>query len=522
MRAEACATPLMWPQTLGVRLAGLFPPRIEDVPVAGTAPENPALLAIYLNTPLSSSVRAELLAEIRRRHGAALLDQAIHGLARRFPELSAQRVLSRPQAVVGVMLVMLFLMALVLFPSSTWLALVWMLSLAFGLNGAFRALLALVAPRASAGALLCDAGLPTYTLLVPLYREAAVLPDLVDSLLKLDYPRGQLDIKLVVEEDDIETVAAAHRQAARDAALEVIEVPVGGPRTKPKAANYALAFARGEYLVVYDAEDRPEPDQLKKSISTFRARGGATACLQARLHIQNCDHNWLVGMAALDYSLWFGKLLPGLDRIGAPMPLGGTSNHFRTAVLREIGGWDAFNVTEDADIGIRLAQMGYRVSMLDSTTYEEGPIAVGAWLKQRSRWLKGHMQTWLVHMRDPLTLMRRTGLTGFLAFQIFVGGGVVFALANPLLWIAFLAGLVLHGSGPGVVVPGSGLLISHILLTYLAVLAPRRRGWDELVSYGLTVIAYWGLVSAAGYRGAWQLITRPFFWEKTTHGVMPG
>lgn len=229
----------------------------------------------------------------------------------------------------------------------------------------------------------------------------------------------------------------------------------------------------------------------------------------------------MAGMSAMDYELWFGALLPGLDRIGAPMPLGGTSNHFRTAVLREIGGWDAFNVTEDADIGIRLAQRGYRVSMLDSTTFEEGPIAVGAWLRQRSRWFKGHMQTWLVHMRHPLALMRRTGPVGFFAFQIFLGGGVLFALANPLLWLAFLVSLALHATGPGLMIPGAGLLTSHILLTYLAVLAPRKRGWDELAPYGFTVIAYWALVSAAGYRGAWQLITRPFFWEKTTHGVTP-
>jgi cellulose synthase/poly-beta-1,6-N-acetylglucosamine synthase-like glycosyltransferase len=189
-------------------------------------------------------------------------------------------------------------------------------------------------------------------------------------------------------------------------------------------------------------------------------------------------------------------------------------------VLRDIGGWDAFNVTEDADIGIRLSQLGYRVAMLDSTTFEEAPIAVGAWLRQRSRWLKGYMQTWLVHMRDPVALVRRTGLSGFLAFQLFIGGGVIFALANPPLWLALGIMLLMDG-GSGAAIPGIGLLTSNVLLTYLAVLAPRRRGWDALAPYGLTVIAYWGLVSAAGYRGAWQLITKPFFWEKTMHGIVP-
>ena len=226
-------------------------------------------------------------------------------------------------------------------------------------------------------------------------------------------------------------------------------------------------------------------------------------------------------MFALDYALWFDVLLPGLERIGVPMPLGGTSNHFRTSILREIGGWDAFNVTEDADIGIRLSQLGYGVAMLDSTTFEECPSGLYAWLRQRSRWLKGYMQTWLVHMRDPAALARRTGMKGFFAFQLFLGGGVVFALANPLLWAGLAAALILDwrlwGSGFGLV-PGGGLLAINILLTYLAMIGPRRRGWDDLSPYGLTVVVYWALVSWAGYRGLWQLITRPFFWEKTTHG----
>jgi cellulose synthase/poly-beta-1,6-N-acetylglucosamine synthase-like glycosyltransferase len=197
--------------------------------------------------------------------------------------------------------------------------------------------------------------------------------------------------------------------------------------------------------------------------------------------------------------------------------------HFRNAVLRDIGGWDAFNVTEDADIGIRLAQLGYGVSMIDSTTYEEAPVALGAWLRQRSRWLKGYMQTWLVHMRDPVALLRRAGPGGFCAFQLFIGGGIVFALANPLLWVAFLGSLLLgwralvdFGH-----VPGASLLANNLLLTYLAMISPGRRGRGDLAPYGLTVIAYWAMVSVAGYRALMQLVTRPFFWEKTTHGVTP-
>jgi cellulose synthase/poly-beta-1,6-N-acetylglucosamine synthase-like glycosyltransferase len=229
-------------------------------------------------------------------------------------------------------------------------------------------------------------------------------------------------------------------------------------------------------------------------------------------------------MFALDYALWFEMLLPGLDRIGVPMPLGGTSNHFRTQVLRDIGGWDAFNVTEDADIGIRLSQLGYGVSMIASTTFEEAPVEISAWLRQRSRWLKGYMQTWLVHMRHPLRLLRRAGPLGFLAFQLFLGGGIVFALVNPVLWAAFLAAALFaaplwSGFAP---LPGASLLANNLMLTYLAVMSPGRRGRSDLAPYGLTVIVYWALVSLAGYRALVQLVTRPFFWEKTIHGVTPG
>jgi cellulose synthase/poly-beta-1,6-N-acetylglucosamine synthase-like glycosyltransferase len=512
---------------LALRLTRLFLPLENCILTADPSRENQLWLRRHLGArPVRLVSRPALLAQLRLRHGARVLDQAVFGLARRFPELSAQTVMTPGQGAALCLLLAAVLAAAALWPLGALRAGVAVLSLAFAASGVFRVSLALLARHGRGPAADRATSLPSYTVLVPLYREAAVLPALVTSLAQLDYPRRLLDIKLVVEEDDRETVAAARAlAAAHGAPFEVVEVPPGGPRTKPKAANYALAFARGEYLVVYDAEDRPEPDQLRKAVATFRASSRHTACLQARLSFYNADHNWLTRMFALDYALWFEALLPGLDRIGVPMPLGGTSNHFRTAVLRDIGGWDAFNVTEDADIGIRLAQLGYRVSMLDSTTFEEAPVRLGAWLRQRSRWLKGYMQTWLVHMRDPAALMRRTGLSGFLAFQLFVGGGVIFALANPPLWAAFLAALLLHWfegtTGPGAAIPGAGLLANNVLLTYLAVLAPRKRGWDTLAPYGLTVIAYWGLVSAAGYRGIWQLCTRPFFWEKTMHGVVP-
>jgi cellulose synthase/poly-beta-1,6-N-acetylglucosamine synthase-like glycosyltransferase len=474
------------------------------------------------DVPLYQVSRAELHERLRARFDPQVLDEAVFGLGRAAPELSARTVVTRRQRAFFLSLASIIVVILIVAPGAMAGFAALALSLGYMTASLFRASLALLGSRALPHIVPSSTALPPYTIMVPLYREVAVLPGLVRALGKLDYPAELLDIKLVLEADDQDTIAAA-RALSKDAPvpLELVLVPHGGPRTKPKAINHALAFARGEYVVVYDAEDRPEPDQLKRAVATFRAGPRTLACLQARLNFYNARHNWLTRMFALDYALWFDVLMPGLDRIGVPMPLGGTSNHFRTAVLRAIGGWDAFNVTEDADIGIRLAQLGHGVAMLDSTTFEEAPTRVGPWLRQRSRWMKGYLQTWLVHMRDPVALLRRTGLSGFLSFQLFVGGALVFALVTPPLWIAFLLAFLPQAGGTGLtpLVPGSGLLAGNLLLTWLAVLAPRRRGWEGLAPYGLSVPLYWALIAAAGYRGLWQLFTRPFFWEKTEHGA---
>jgi cellulose synthase/poly-beta-1,6-N-acetylglucosamine synthase-like glycosyltransferase len=284
-----------------------------------------------------------------------------------------------------------------------------------------------------------------------------------------------------------------------------VRVPPSFPRTKPKAANFALHLARGEFVVVFDAEDQPEPDQLRKAVAEFRRAPRATACLQARLVFHN-RKRWIAAQAALDYSLWFGFLLQGLDRLGVPMPLGGTSNHFRTSVLRTICAWDPFNVTEDADIGIRLAALGYRVSMLDSTTFEESPEHVGAWIRQRSRWLKGYMQTWLVHSRRAPQFLRQTGMRGFVAFHLFIGGTVVSALVNPLLWLALVASAA-FGEPDGLqrgqleYISAGGLIVSNGILTILTMAASAWRSDGKFAPHGILVPLYWLLISVAAYRG---------------------
>ena len=236
-----------------------------------------------------------------------------------------------------------------------------------------------------------SAELPTYTVIVALYREVAVVKRLVAALDALDYPREKLQTIFVVEPDDFAT-----RSALDDMRLgppyEIVVAPRIGPRTKPKALNVALARARGTFTAIFDAEDRPEPDQLRRAVAEFQRQGQQLACVQARLCIDNTADGWLTRLFTAEYCGQFDVFLPGLAARALPLPLGGSSNHFRTAVLREVGGWDPYNVTEDADLGMRLARCGYRTDMIASTTLEEAPARVRPWLHQRTRWFKGWLR----------------------------------------------------------------------------------------------------------------------------------
>lgn len=475
--------------------------------------------------PLS---RAEIVKTIENCLGETLCDEATFALERHEPQFSARRVVTPMQlkwfATVAAGLVLLSL----LLPSAMEILLTVSVAAGYLANVVFRGWLFWVG---SADAVPeCDAQStekpdewPEYTVLVPLYHEANMVWVITAALLRLDYPRDHLDVKFIVEADDVDTARVA-LVAAKQYDFEVLHVPVGEPRTKPRACNYALQLARGEFLVIYDAEDQPEPDQLKKAVVAFRNAPQEVACLQARLNFFNARENWLTRMFALDYGLWFDYLLPGLDRLGIPMPLGGTSNHFRSEALRAIHGWDPFNVTEDADIGIRLARLGFRVRTLDSTTYEEATNAFGNWLRQRTRWMKGYIQTWLVHMRDPRELLRNAGLGGFFGFQLFVGGSVISAILNPLLWLLFVSSFFLPLPPSGISsitgpVSAFTLVIGNALFTYLTMLGSYRRGWLELSPYGLSVPLYWLLISCAAYRALWHLVRDPWHWEKTAHGL---
>ncbi|MBA3709582.1 MAG: glycosyltransferase, partial [Planctomycetes bacterium] len=375
-------------------------------------------------------------------------------------------------------------------------------------------------------AALSDDALPIYTVLVPLYREAAVASELVAALERLDYPKDRLDAQLLLEEDDVETIAHVRSLALPDW-LRVVVVPPGTPKTKPRACNVGLAQARGEFLVIFDAEDRPEPDQLKKAVAAFRRMPKKIACLQAKLNCYNRSRNLITRWFTLEYTAWFDLYLPGLHAIGAPIPLGGTSNHFRSAVLRTLQGWDAFNVTEDCDLGMRLERGGWRTRILDSTTWEEAPSRWITWLKQRSRWMKGYWQTHLVHTREPLSCLIDLGPWKMALMLFTVGGQVGSLLINPLCWVIGAMWLrhqwtlfdPNHPWTVALVVATVALLLSNLLFILIHVLGALGRGFHNLVPFALLLPLYWAMLSVATWRGFLQFFSAPFKWEKTPHGV---
>jgi len=426
-----------------------------------------------------------------------------------------------------------FLGSAVLAPYVTLVAVMALFTTIYTLTFVFKFVLTLVGSSRKADmeispeeiAALKNYELPVYTVLVPMYKEAAVLPLLAKALQGLDYPPSKLEVKLVLEEDDTETIDAA-KALKLPGTFEIVRVPPSQPKTKPKACNYALQFSRGEFVTIYDAEDQPEPDQLKKAVLAFRHGDANLACVQGRLNYFNRDENWLTQMFTLEYSQWFDFLLPGLDWLRVPIPLGGTSNHFRLEALRKVGAWDPFNVTEDADLGVRLAQEGYSVGVINSTTYEEANGVLPSWINQRSRWIKGYMQTWLVHMRDPVHLWRSIGTKGFFAFQFFIGAPPFTVLLAPVLWGIEILTWAFHSTSMEWLFPEPfgtlalfNLVFGNLFLVYFGVIAALKRKYYNLVPVGIMLPFYWVLHSIAAYKAFWQLVTNPHYWEKTTHGT---
>lgn len=485
------------------------------------------------DTRFALTSKFDIIWNIQRAANPALTDKAVLELARLRPDQSASQVFTQRQIAVMAGLAFVILAGLVMWPVATLITLNAVLSIFFLLSFGLRAVMTWIGAHRSIDIKVTDAtvtamqdhDLPVYTILVPMYKEPDTLPILSSALRRMNYPLSKLDIKLVLEEDDEETIQSA-KNLGLEGIFEIIRVPPSHPKTKPKACNYALTFARGEMVTIYDAEDKPEPDQLKKVVAAFRQSPPNTACIQARLNYFNAEENWLTRMFTLEYSLWFDFYLPALEAMKIPIPLGGTSNHFRMEVLRECNAWDPFNVTEDADLGVRLTQRGYRVGVVNSTTFEEANNHVGNWIRQRSRWIKGYMQTWLVHMRKPVELYRSLGHVGFWGFQFFIGGNILTVLAFPFMLAIYLAWLFTGSSLFDVFFPPAilymnlfNLILGNGFFIYLNMLGAFKRHNYRLMPFALTVPVYWVLMSVAGFKALWQLIHNPFFWEKTTHGL---
>ena len=458
----------------------------------------------------------EFLRALEEVAGDGLARHAGSLLARRAPRLSAVRRLSAGQ--------MLFLLlagaAVLLWPRLVWQALHLIPALLFVALTVLR-LVALFSPqRRTPCPPLDDARLPVYTVLVALYRETGVLAQLIEALAAIDYPPDRLDIKLVIERSD-DGMRAALAQWVLPEHFEVITVPDIAPRTKPKALNYALAFARGDLLTIYDAEDIPAPDQLRLAAAHFATAGDDLACLQARLAWYNTNESFFTRMIALEYAAHYDVMLPFLARIGAPLPLGGTSCHFRTRALRRCGGWDPHNVTEDADLGLRLARAGYRTAVLPSLTLEEACVSWRAWRDQRSRWIKGWLQTWLVHMRRPSRLRAREHLT----LQVVLGAGLFAMLLAPL-FAAMLAYALLFPAAPAGPFDLLLLGLALFLLTVgygaavtIVLIGMYWRGLMALWPWLLLLPVYWLLMSVAAWQALGEFLWRPHHWRKTRHGL---
>jgi len=461
------------------------------------------------------------------------LEASVSGLADKVPFVSARAILSQGQrrALLGTLVVVIG--GVVVWPTQTVIALVAVITVAYVLVSGYRIVLFVRSARPGVVVVVSDeqaratvdGDLPLYTVLVPAFRETEVIGTLLERLGRIEYPPDRLDIKLLVEADDEATIAAVHDRDPGDQ-FELVLIPPAEPRTKPKALNYGLTLARGELVAVYDVEDDPDPLQLRRAGFALSRLGPEVGCLQAKLSYNNPNQNLITQWFTIEYAMWFSFLLPGLASLGAPIPLGGTSNHFRRSVLRSMGAWDPFNVTEDADLGIRMYREGYKVGVLESVTFEEANSDFVNWIKQRSRWYKGYLQTFFVHLRAPVRLCREIGLPGVAQLFLFIGGTPLLALLNPIFWLTTMIWFLAHPAFIQSLFPAPlyyGSLacwaLGNFLLFYFTLASCRLSRRPELLWAALLVPLYWVMMSMAAAKAFFQLIGAPTFWEKTVHGL---
>jgi len=363
---------------------------------------------------------------------------------------------------------------------------------------------------------------PTYSILLPIYKEKEIFKQLYMAIESLDYPKDKLDIILLIEGDDIE-IKEYLKNFNLPYYWRIVEIPDFQPKTKGKALNFGLYEAKGEFVVIYDAEDIPEKNQLKKAVLGFRKVPENVVCLQSKLNYYNPNQNLLTKWFTAEYSSWFDLYLPGIDSVEAPIPLGGTSNHFKTEILRELKGWDPFNVTEDCDLGIRIFKNGYRTKVLDTTTWEEANSELKNWIKQRSRWVKGYIQTYFVHIRNPFKLIKKIGMKNFIHFNLIVGGNFFVLCFNPVAWV-FLFNWIIYSHKiyfPNIffLIITPTLLFGNVVFVIINILGVLKRKWHNLIIPAIFIPLYWVLMSIGALKGLFQFFRKPHYWEKTQHAL---
>lgn len=434
----------------------------------------------------------------------------------------AHQTLSAPQAAFVALAGLLAALAIALDPNDTFIAIHHLFFSVFLLGGFTRLAAACTPLPPVFVAPLADEDLPTYTIIAPLYREAEVVAELVQNLTALDYPRERLQALIVLEADD-EVTKAAVRAIALPAFVQVLIAPPGAPKTKPRACNHALDRARGELVVIYDAEDMPDTGQLREAAARFAASDPRLACLQAPLRIEDPGFSmFLPSQFRLEYAAHFEVLLPALARWGLAFPLGGTSNHFKAAALRQVGGWDPYNVTEDADVGFRLAAAGFSLGVIGRPTWETAPTTMGQWFPQRARWIKGHMQTLAVHARGPAPRQPRNAVALVLTLAQSVASS---HLHGPVMLVAMAAAAVDFLPDAAFAIPPSDLMLYMLGWSSAAIAGARgilRAGGKPRFLHLFGMVGYWLLQSAAAARALHQFVTAPYRWDKTRHAPRSG
>ncbi|WP_418591913.1 glycosyltransferase family 2 protein [Ponticoccus sp. (in: a-proteobacteria)] len=503
--------------------------RLGDTLVLATArpAEFPALLPRLPSdigpVMLALATEADIHAEIAARHGAAMAVEAAHRVA---PDESCRDLnQSSPQRQAAAILAGAAFIALLIWQPTALFAGALLLALGSLIlsQGLKLAALLAVPRRTAVGQADLPEVLPTVTILVPLFDEKEIAATLVRRLSRLTYPKALLEVVLVLEAEDAMTRATLARTTLPPW-MRCVFVPPGEVTTKPRALNYALRFTRGEIVGIYDAEDAPAPDQIERMVAAFAQATPDVGCLQGILDYYNPRANWLSRCFTIEYASWFRVMLPGLARMGFAVPLGGTSVFLKRAVLDQVGGWDAHNVTEDADLGLRLARYGYRTELFASVTREEANNRLWPWIKQRSRWLKGYGITWWVHTRRPVRLWRALGPKRFLGVQLlFLCTLMQFALA-PVLWSFWMILLGLPHPLDGHLTPEAVFWLTGVFLSaegisiLLGIAALARSPHAGLMGWVPTLFAYFPLGTLALYKALWETLRSPFYWDKTMHG----